>query len=104
MVTSIVKLLFKKDDRRLIGNYRPLSLAFTNHNFLAKLITERLKLMLSQIIGTEQQGFIKGGNITGNLILSKEIIEYCQEKDLEAYMIMMDFKKAYERIDRNTII
>ena len=30
-------------------------------------------------------------------------MEYCKEEDIEAYMIMMDFRKAYDRIDRNTI-
>ena len=61
------------------------------------------KPALKQIIGTEQQGFIQGGDITGNLVLVKEIMEYCKEEDIEAYMILMDFRKAYDRIDRNTI-
>ena len=104
MTTSIVKLLFKKGDRRKIGNYRPLSLSCIDYKILAKVITERIKPMLSQIIGTEQQGFIKGGDITGNLMLAKEIIEYCEENNIEAYMIMMYFKKAYDRIDRSTMI
>ena len=104
MTTSIVKLLFKKGDRREIGNYRPLSLSCTDYKILAKVTTERIKPMLSQTIGTEQQGFIKGGDITGNLMLAKEIIEYCEENNIEAYMIMMDFRKAYDRIDRSTMI
>ena len=77
MRTSVVKLLFKKGDRKQIGNYRPLSLANSDYKIFAKAITERIKKTLKQIIGTEQQGFIKGGDITGNLILVKEIIEYC---------------------------
>ena len=67
------------------------------------MITERVKQTLPQVIGTEQQGFIEGGDITGNLILVKEIIEYCKEENIEAYLILMDFKKAYDRIDRETI-
>ena len=50
-------------------------------------------------MGTEQQWFIEGGDATGNLILVEEITEYCNEEDLEAYIIMMDFEKAYDRID-----
>ena len=100
MRKSIVKILYKKGDRRMIGNYRLLSLACTDYKILVKIITERIKPALKQIIGTEQQGFIHGGDITGNLILVKEIMEYCKEEDIEAYMIMMDFKKAYDRIDR----
>ena len=104
MCTSVVKLLFKKGDRRLIGNYRPLSIAYTDYKILAKVITERLKPMLNDIIRTEQQGFIQGGDITGNLMLVKEIIEYCEEHNIEAYIIMIDFMKAYDRIDKATII
>ena len=29
-------------------------------------------------------------------------MEYCKEEDIEAYMIMMDFKKEYDIIDRKT--
>ena len=69
--TSIVKILYKKEDRRIIGNYRPLSLACTDYKILAKTITEIIKPELKQITGTEKQGFIQGGDITGNLILVK---------------------------------
>ena len=55
----------------MIGNYRPLSLACTEYKILAKIITERIKPALKQIIVTEQQGFIKGGGITGKRILVK---------------------------------
>ena len=94
MGTLIVKLLFKKGDRRQIGNYRPISLAYTDYKILAKVITEKLKSMLNDIICIEQQGFNKGRNITGNLILVREIIEYCKENNVEAYMIMMELKNA----------
>ena len=77
----------------MIGNYRPLSLACTDYKILAKILTERIKPVLKQIIRTEQQGFIQGGDITGNLILVKERMEYLKEEDIEAYMIMMDLRK-----------
>ena len=51
----------------------------------------------------EQQGFIEGEDITGNLILVKDIIEYYNEEDLEAYIIMMNLRKVYNRIDREIL-
>ena len=77
----------------MIGNYRPLSLACTDYKILAKILTDRITPVLKQIIGTEQQGFIQGGDITGNLILVKERMKYLKEEDIEAYMIMMDLRK-----------
>ena len=79
MRTSVVKILYKKGDRKSIGNYRPLSLAFTDYKIFTKAITERIKPTLPQIIETEQQRFIEGGDIVGNLISVKEITEYCKK-------------------------
>ena len=59
MRTSIVKIFYKKGDRRMIGNYRPLSLALIDYKILAKIVTEGIKPALKQIIGMEQQGFIQ---------------------------------------------
>ena len=52
---------------------------------------------------TEQQGFIQGEHITGNLLPVKVTIEYCNKENIETYMIMMDYKKLYNRIDRSTM-
>ena len=104
MRTSVVKLLFKKKDRKDIGNYRPISLLCADYKIIAKVITERMKKVLKQVIDADQQGFIEGGDITGNLMLVKEIIEYCNEEEKEGCMIMMDFMKAYDRVDRGAMM
>jgi hypothetical protein len=104
MRTSIVKVIFKKNDRKKIENYRPISLLTADYKILAKMLTERLKRVLTKLIGAEQQGFIPGGDIAGNLILVKEIIAYCDDEELEGSMIMMDFMKAYDRVDRETMM
>ena len=62
-----------------------------------------MKEVLAKLIDKAQQGFIKDGDITGNLILVKEIIEYCNENDEEGAIILMDFKKAYDRVDRGAV-
>ena len=103
MRTAIVKLIFKKGKRNDIGNYRPISLLCSDYKILAKIVTERMKGVLAKLIDKAQQGFIKDGDITGNLILVKEIIEYCNENDEEGAIILMDFKKAYDRVDRGAV-
>jgi exonuclease III len=104
MKMAIVKILFKKADKKRIENYRPISLLTADYKILAKILTERLKNVLTRLIGAEQQGFIPGGDIAGNLLLVKEIIAYCDEEGMEGAMIMMDFMKAYDRVDRDTMM
>ena len=103
MKMAIVKILFKKSDKKRIENYRPISLLTADYKILAKILTERLKKVLTRLIGAEQQGFIPGGDIAGNLLLVKEIIAHCDDEDMEGVMIMMDFMKAYDRVDRETV-
>jgi hypothetical protein len=104
MKMSIVKILFKKHDKKRIENYRPISLLTADYKILAKILTERLKKVMTRLIGSEQQGFIPGGDIAGNLLLMKEIIAHCDEEEIEGAMIMMDFMKAYDRVDRETVM
>jgi hypothetical protein len=63
-----------------------------------------MKEVLQIIIGVDQQGFVKDGDITGNLILVKEIMEYCNEEDMEGSLILMDFMKAYDKVDREAMM
>jgi hypothetical protein len=104
MKMSIVKIIYKKGDKKRIENYRPISLLTADYKILAKTLTERLKKVLTKLIGSEQQGFIPGGDIAGNLLLVKEIIAHCDEEDMEGILIMMDFMKAYDRVDRETMM
>jgi len=101
---AVVKLLHKKNDKKQIANYRPISLLTTDYKLLAKITTERMKDVLNTVIANDQQGFIKDGVITGNLILVKEVIEYCNELNEEGAVVMMDFMKAYDRVDRDVMM
>ena len=39
-----------------------------------------------------------------NLILVKEIIEYCNRSRENGAIMLMDFQKAYDRVNRETMI
>ena len=52
MRTLVVKILLKNGDKK-IGNYRPVSLACTEYETFAKIITEKLKPTISQVKGID---------------------------------------------------
>ena len=53
-------------------------------------------------MGTSNRGLSR--TRAGNLLLVKEIIAYCEEEEVEGFMIMMDFEKAYDRLDRGVML
>ena len=79
MRNAVVTILYKKRDRELMKNYRPISLLGTDYKILAKLLAERLKQVLPKLVHPDQQGFVKDGDIRGNILLQKLATRYCQE-------------------------
>ena len=64
---SLLHLLYKKDDRRLPKNWRPISLLNTDYKLASKAITERLKPVMSSIVRRDQTCGIVGRSIFSNL-------------------------------------
>ena len=60
---SLLCLLYKKDDRRLPKNWRPISLLNTDYKLASKVITERLKPVMSTIVNADQTCGVVGRSI-----------------------------------------
>ena len=57
---SIFTLLFKKGDKNLLGNYRPISLTNTYYKIIAFIFARRLLKVLDSIISQNQSAYVKG--------------------------------------------
>jgi hypothetical protein len=57
MQMSIVTLIFKKNSRQDLRNYRHISLLCSDCKIIAKALAERMKLVLPSIIHEDQTGF-----------------------------------------------
>ncbi len=102
---AVVSILFKKKDRTLLKYYRPISLLCADYKILAKVITERIKPCLKELIHPDQQGFVVDSNIRGNICLVKEVIDYYDSSGgEEALIVLVDGEKAYDRQDHNFML
>jgi hypothetical protein len=57
MRTSVITLIYKKKERDDLRNYRPISLLCSDYKIIAKVLAERMKLVLPLIIHKDQTGF-----------------------------------------------
>ena len=73
---GVLTLLHKGGERDNIKNWRPLTLLNCDYKIIAKILAERLKIVLPKLIHTDQKGFIKGRNIADANRLIQDIIQY----------------------------
>ena len=101
--TGIIRLLRKgQKDPTLTGNYRPISL-LSIHYKLASCITQRLRLVVSRVIGQQQKAYIEGNIIDSCIIIILNLMKYANKKKTESLILLIDFKKAFDSLTHKYI-
>jgi len=98
---AIISLIHKKGDRKLLGNYRPISLTNTDYKIIAFVLANRLQGVLNTIIHQDQSGYIKGRYIGNNVRLVLDIYELCELEEREGALLMLDYQKAFDTLEWN---
>lgn len=96
---SKIALLPKFEDRRRVQNFRPISLLNTSYKIVAKVYTNRMKPLLHHKILPSQIGFVPNRCILNNIFLAFKAIEWTLDNKLELSMLLLDFKKTYDRVN-----
>ena len=93
---AIITLIYKKGQREDIKNWRPISLLNVDMKILSKMLAERLKTVLPEIIHVDQRGCLKGRHIGENIRLVEDIIH---AYDSEELILLLDQQKAFDRVE-----
>jgi hypothetical protein len=100
MRTSIITLIYKKEDRKLLKNYRPISLLCADYKIIAKVMAERMKLVIHRLVLDDQTGFIPGRNINENIITFLETQDYMHNAQKSGFAFLADIEKAFDSVCR----
>ena len=73
---AIIILLFKKGDRCLLGNYRPISLTNADYKILAYILTGHLEEHLPLLISPQQTTYVKSCFIGMNICFIQDSMDY----------------------------
>lgn len=97
---SLISLMLKPEkDPLFLENWRPLNLLNTDYKIYAKVLANRMQLVLPYLIQPYQYGFLKGRYIGENISELISIIEHCKEENIAGLLISYDFKKAYDSVN-----
>jgi len=97
---STISLLPKEGkDLSQIGNWRPITLSNCDLKIFTKTIANRVANVLDKIISPTQTAYIPGRVVQDNLRMFEFYKNYCRENNVDAVLMSMDAKKAFDSVD-----
>ena len=100
MNQAIITLLPKNDKKENLRNWWPISLLCFDCKILTKILSNRLKPTLQHAISIEQICGIPNRSIFSNLFIIRKIINHCNSKNINSFIISVDQEKAFDIVDR----
>ena len=95
---TFICLIPKKLNSISIRDFRPISLVTSLYKVLAKVLSLRLKRVLSETIDSSQGAFVQGRQILDLVLIANEVVEEYRSKKKEGIVFKIDFEKAYDHI------
>ena len=96
---SCITLLPKSGkDLNKIENWRPITLTNCDLKVFTKLLSNRVSKVLDKLITPSQTAYIPGRVVHDNLRTFEFYKTYCKENDIDALLISLDAKKAFDSV------
>ena len=99
-INASLRLLYKKGERTLLKNWRPISLLNTDYKLLSTILAMRLKPLLPKVINEDQTCGVPGRTIFENLFRLRDITQEAMINNSNLIMVNLDQEKAFDKIDR----
>ena len=96
---AILTLIYKKNGRELLKNYRPISLNNYDYKIISFALSTRLQKVITKIVSPDQSAYIKNRYIGFTARYLLDLIEYCEENSTPGILLSLDFQKAFDSLE-----
>lgn len=99
--STIVTLIPKIENPTRVTHFRPISLVNSSYKMITKILVNRIRPFLHDIISPNQNSFIPGRGPETNYIIATEIIHSMNKKKGKRglFALKLDLEKAYDRLE-----
>ena len=91
----------KKGNLSICDNYRGISLTQVAAKIYNRMILNRIRPVIDKLLRSGQNGFRQSRSTAAHILALRRIAEEVLNHKKEAVMVFIDFKKAFDSIDRN---
>ena len=99
---AVITLIEKKDrDKRLVKNWRPISLINVDCKITSKASASRLKKVIPQIIHYDQTVYVQGRNIGESVRHIVDLIDHADKENVDGMLFVADIEKAFDSLEHS---
>lgn len=95
----------KVDNPEVFEEFRPISLCNVLVKKISIILANRLREVLDELVGPHQSAFIKGRNISENILLAHELVRnFHRDKGTPKFCAKLDIRKAYDSVPWDAVL
>jgi len=94
--STFIAMISKTNHPTSFSDFQPISLCNLCYKIITKIVARRIRPILYCTLSEEQFGFLKGRQILDAIGITQEFLHNIKEKKLQAVILKLDLKKAYD--------
>ena len=98
MNASFLTLIPKNCNAVNIKDFRPISLVGSVYKLLSKVLANRLRAVLDNLISEPQNSFVGGRQILDSVFIANECLDSRLKSRLPSVVCKLDIEKAYDHV------
>ena len=96
---SFLTLIPKKSNAVNIKDFRPISLVGSVYKLLSKVLANRLRVVMDNLISETQNSFVGGRQILDSVLIANECLDSRLKSRISGVVCKLDIEKAYDHVN-----